>query len=442
MHVSLLDILRCPFCGSEVSIVENSALAREDTRIDTGVLGCECCAFPIVAGIPVMMADESTQCALHALEAGHGDAALFSLLGLSDDPARQERFRVLMAQESATYRDALDLLCHDAEATYFLYRFTDPTFVTAEALLQAIGGQQWPVQGRALDLCGGSGHLTRVLTGLRPPGEVGGRGQAAVGERGKAALPSPVIADVYFWKLWLASRFTAPDSDPVCCDANHPLPFARGTFSTVVLTDAFPYIWHKRLLAEEMMRLAGPDGVVLMPHLHSALGDNFSAGDTLTPAAYHALFEPMEPRLFSDDRMFNDVIENRVVDLTCDISPEQFGTEPALTLVASTRADLFRRYELDERPATETSSDARAIAGELTVNPLYRVELQEGSSILTLTFPTPEYEAEFGECRRYLPDRVAVEADLTDPISRETLGSEYETLLDRRVLIDAPVGYC
>ncbi|HIF21422.1 MAG TPA: hypothetical protein EYQ27_05805 [Gemmatimonadetes bacterium] len=80
--------------------------------------------------------------------------------------------------------------------------------------------------------------------------------------------------------------------------------------------------------------------------------------------------------------------------------------------------------------------------GTLTVNPLYQVELLGESSILTLTFPTPEYEAEFGQCRRYLPDRITVEADLTGPISREKLGPDYEELRDRRVIIDAPLGYC
>ena len=419
MHASLLDILRCPFCGTAVSIVENDALVREGARIDAGVLGCACCAFPVVAGIPVMMADEPTRRALHVLEAGRADEALFGLLGLAENTARRERFRVLMTQDTATYRDALGLLCHDAEGTYLLYRFTDPTFVAAGTLLRAIGQKDWTVQGRTLDLCGGTGHLTRVLTGLRPPGE--------------ALAPGTVLADVYFWKLWLAGRFTAPDSGPVCCDANHPLPFARGTFSTVVVADAFPYIWHKRLLAEEMMRLAGTDGVVVMPHLHSALGDNFSAGDTLTPAAYHALFELHQPRLFGDERIFNDVVEHRVVDLTRDVSPEQLGTEPSFTLVASARADLFRRYE---------PTDERVVIGELWVNPLYRVERRGESSILTLTFPTPEYEAEFGECRRYLPDRITVEADLTGPILRETLGAGYEELRDRRVLIDVPIGYC
>ena len=81
-------------------------------------------------------------------------------------------------------------------------------------------------------------------------------------------------------------------------------------------------------------------------------------------------------------------------------------------MVASARADLFRRYELTYE---------RDVTGELSVNPLYRIERRGESSILTLTFPTPEYEAEFGECRRYLPDRLTVDADLTGPILRETL---------------------
>ena len=417
MHTSLLDILRCPFCGTEVSVVENEALVRVGTRIDAGVLGCECCAFPVIAGIPVMMADETTRQALRTLEAGHGDEALVGLLGLSDDPARRERLSALMKTATATYRDGLDLLCLDAEGAYFLYRFTDPTFLTGETLLRAIAQRHWPVASRTLDLCGGSGHLTRVLAGLQP-------------ERSTAGT---ILADVYFWKLWLATRFTAPDAEPICCDANHPLPFAGKTFSTVVLADAFPYIWHKRLLAGEMMRLVGDDGVVMMPHLHSALGHNVSAGDTLTPAAYHALFAPHRPRLFSDARLFDDMVERRVVDLTRDVSPTQLGTESSLTLVAATRADLFRRYE---------ARDPGDVTGALTVNPLYRVVRHGAASLLTLTFPTPEYEAEFGECRRYLPDTLTVEGDLTGPIRPETVGTRYEDLRRRRVIIDAPVRYC
>lgn len=419
MHTDLLGILSCPYCGTDLTIVENQALVLDGDQLLEGVLGCQCCAYPVVAGIPVLIASDDTRRALHTLEAGQSDEALLQLLGVSDPGARREDFLRLMQRPDATYREALELLCEDAEGVCFLYRFTDPTYLTMEALLGAIAQAEWPFRRRTLDLCGGSGHLTRILSALRPA------------ENEPAS--STVLADVYFWKLWLASRFTEPDSAPVCCDANHPLPFARDAFSTVLLADAFPYIWHKRLLAEEMMRLTGEDGVVVMPHLHSALGDNFSAGNTLTPAAYRELFAQLQPRLFSDARMFDEVLEHRVVDLTRDMSPEELGDEAAVTLVASTRADLFRRYEVP---------DTTEVADVLTINPLYRVELQGDASVLSLAFPTPEYEEEFGDSRRYLPDRVTIDADLTGPITRAMFGADYPELRKRRVLIDAPAGYC
>jgi len=413
MREALLDLLRCPFCGSRLTVVENDALVRAAGRIESGVLGCDCCAFPVVAGIPVLIANDPTRHAVHQMEAGQHEDALFTLLGL--DEARGAAFRALLERGSrATYRDALAILSLDAEADNFLYRLSDPTYLTTQALLRGLGQQRWTVSRPVLDLCGGSGHLTRVLAGLHPAAGV-------------------VDADVYFWKLWMARRFTSPDCDPICCDANSPLPFARDTFSMAVLADAFPYIWHKRLLAEEMMRLVGPEGVIVMPHLHSSLGANFSAGQTLTPEAYRDLFASQQPRLFSDERLFADVLEHRTVDLTRDGSPADLGTEASLTLVASPRADLFRKYELP---------DAHEVTGELKVNPLYVVERRGDLSVLTLTFPTPQYEEEFGACKQYLPATVTVSADLTGRIVPADLGADYDDLRRRRVIIDAPPHYC
>jgi uncharacterized protein YbaR (Trm112 family)/SAM-dependent methyltransferase len=249
MHTSLLDVLRCPFCGSQLSIVEHDAVVMEEDRLEQGVLGCACCAFPVVAGIPVLMADDTARAALDALDAGRPEDALLALLAPSVDAGRGRRIRELVASGHATYGEALEALCDDAEGTYFRYRFSDPTHLTAESLLRAIAQSRWPLEGRALDLCGGSGHVTRAMSALRPAG-----------------APPTVLADLYYWKLWLARRFTAPDTEQICCDANQPLPFARSTFTTVVLADAFPYIWQKRLLAEEMMRLVDRHGVIVMPH--------------------------------------------------------------------------------------------------------------------------------------------------------------------------------
>jgi hypothetical protein len=345
---------------------------------------------------------------MHAMEAGRREEALASMLGL--DLAAARRLHALLQGGTATYRDALEIISPDAEATYFVYRFSDPTFVLAETLVRALdaGGT-----ARAIDLCGGSGHLTRVL-----------------GERSAEPV---VVADVFYWKLWLAQRFTAPGCAPVCCDANHPLPFAADTFPLVVLSDAFPYIWHKRLLAGEMLRLAGDRGTILMPHLHSSLGFNFSAGMTLTPAAYRDLFAPARPRLFRDSDLLGDILGHTAIDLSRDVTPEQAGEEPSVTLVASRDTVLFRKHHV---------ADPGALSGELRINPLYRVEPRGAQAQLTLTFPTPEYEEEFGSVRRYLPDSLTLDVDPRGQLTPAHFGAAYTDLRRRRILLDTPPRYC
>jgi uncharacterized protein YbaR (Trm112 family) len=410
MDLSLLDLLRCPFCGTPLDLVDNDALVRDGSQLLWGVLGCQCCAFPVIDGIPVLVADDPTRAAMHAMEDGRSDDALMSMLGL-DAPAAG-RLQALLQGGTATYRDALGIISPDAEGTYFVYRLSDPTFVLAETLVRAIGADGRRT-ARAIDLCGGSGHLTRVL--------------------GELSAHPVVVADVYYWKLWLAQRFTAPGCAPICCDANHPLPFAAGTFSMVVLSDAFPYIWHKRLLAGEMLRLAGESGTILMPHLHSSLGFNFSAGMTLTPAAYRDLFAPAQPRLFRDSDLLGDILGHTAIDLSRDVTPEQAGDEPSVTLVATRDPDVFRKH---------VTHDPGALAGELRVNPLYHVEQRGPQATLTLTFPTPEYEEEFGAVRRYLPDTLTVDADLRGALTPSQFGSAYTDLRRRRVLLDTPPRYC
>jgi len=407
MDLSLLDLLRCPFCGTHLDLVDNEALVRDGSRVMWGVLGCQCCAFPVLDGIPVLIADDQTRAAMHAMEAGHKDEALASMLGL-DVPATG-RLHALLQGGTATYRDALEIISPDAEGTYFVYRFSDPTFVLAEALVRAIGAGG---TARAIDLCGGSGHLTRVLE--------------------EQCTEPVVVADVFYWKLWLAQRFTAPGCAPVCCDANHPLPFAAGTFPLVVLSDAFPYIWHKRLLAGEMLRLAGDRGTILMPHLHSSLGFNFSAGMTLTPAAYRDLYAPAQPRLFRDSDLLGDILGHTAIDLSRDVTPEQAGDEPSVTLVVSRDTGVFRKHHV---------ADPGALTGELRINPLYRVDARGARAELTLAFPTPEYEEEFGAVRRYLPDSLTLDVDPRGPLTPAQFGAAYTDLRRRRILLDTPQRY-
>ena len=188
-----------------------------------------------------------------------------------------------------------------------------------------------------------------------------------------------------------------------------------------------------RMAGIRIRRRAGTDGTILMPHLHSSLGFNFSAGMTLTPAAYRDLFEAGHPRLFRDSDLLGDILGHTAIDLSRDVTPEQAGEEPSVTLVASRDAGIFR---------THLSADPGALTGELRVNPLYRIEQRGAQASLTLTFPTPEYEEEFGAVRRYLPDTLTLDADLRGPLQPSQFGPAYTDLRRRRILLDTPARYC
>src|SRR5688572_868932 len=244
MKLELLQILECPFCGGHVHPVKASTQVSAG-EITTGILLCECSAYPVLAGIPFMRTGRDAERAMALIGTGERERAMGLLLGLEENDSTTLR---TLLSPSVTFREALALLDRSAEVVYLLYRFSDPTFIASEAVLLALTQDPRCRAKHILDIGGGTGHLTRSLCRSEPPGKV-------------------ILADVAFWKVFLAKMFIAPACQPVCCDANHPLPFARETFSLVNCSDAFHYIWSKRQLAAEMQRLVGLAGVIAMPHL-------------------------------------------------------------------------------------------------------------------------------------------------------------------------------
>ena len=53
MHLQTLDLLRCPYCGGRLELVDTMFHQASGNELQDGVLGCECCIFPVVNGIPV-----------------------------------------------------------------------------------------------------------------------------------------------------------------------------------------------------------------------------------------------------------------------------------------------------------------------------------------------------------------------------------------------------
>ena len=377
-----------------ISVVNDGIVNEINGELRTAILGCECCAFPLVDGIPVFLANDCTREALHALDANDLGRARQILLGLDDTSARAVS-TLTDADREPTYRELLGIISDDAESDYFLYRFSDPTYRNADAIIRALTTHHNYNSGTAaLDLCGGSGHLTRSLLARPQAGET-------------------VLADLYYWKLWIAARTTAVDCTAICCDASAPLPFTSRIFSTVVLSDAFPYIWHKRLCADEMTRIGTDDAIIVMPHLHNALGENISAGNTLTPSSYRQLFSQRPVRLFDDKVLLDEILKNATIDLVRNIEADALGRTPP---------------DLEVRDT-------------LIVNPLYDVSYDNGQSHLTRRFPTAEYGREYQALERYLPEQLDVSGDLRGPLTAKQVGIDYAELRRQRVLLDVPDQY-
>ncbi|MFI5179288.1 MAG: hypothetical protein ACHQO8_12015 [Vicinamibacterales bacterium] len=418
MHLETLDLLRCPYCGGRLTLVESLFHERAGDAIRDGILGCHCCIFPVVDGIPVLHLQPAATAARDQMQAGRPDLARRTMFGLDDD-AQAEAFESVASSDAATYRDTVDALGPNFEGGYFLYRFSDPTFVVAEAVVRAVARTVLGGGRRAVDICGGSGHLTRsLLDGSSPP---------------------PVLADLYFAKVWLARRFTAPGCEPICCDGNAPMPFARGAFGFAMCTDAFMYIWTKRQFVGEMARLIDrPDaepGAVLIGHTHNERTWSPSHGQPLTPEGYADLFETLEPRIFAEAGLFGDVIERGTLDLSRRDSRETLNGDPALTIVATRHPGVFARHAVD------ALGTRRAATGEYRLNPLYAAAPEGGRVRLRLRFPGDDYEQEYGACRRYLPDEVTVDRAALDALPATTVPEPLADLARRRVVLDLPTRY-
>ena len=418
MLTDTLDILRCPYCGGRLSLVDSIFHRRTPDRIDDGVLGCQCCLFPVVDGIPVLHLLPASIQALEQMKSGRADLARRTMVGLDDD-AQAEAFEAAAASNDATYRETVEALGPNFEGGYFLYRFSDPTYMVAQAVVQAVASTVLGGSRRAIDICGGSGHVTRTLLDLSDE--------------------PPVLADLYFAKVWLARRFTAPGCEPVCCDGNAPMPFARGAFGFAMCTDAFMYIWTKRQFVGEMERLvddrrngAAP-GAVLIGHTHNERTWTPSHGQPLSHEGYADLFETFEPRIFGEAGLFDDVVSGGPLDLSRRDAPATLDANQALTIVASRDPRVFTPHALP--PSSNVAG------GEFRINPLYTIT-PDGSGVrLRLGFPNEEYEQEYAAIRRYLPEELTLDQSAIAAIESGRVSGALTDLVRRKAIVDLPKKY-
>jgi SAM-dependent methyltransferase len=411
MRLQTVELLRCPYCGGRLTHRDDLFHVRTAHDLTFGILACACAQFPIVSGVAVLTVEGVADNAREQVAAGQPADASRTMFAAGDDDLA-ERYDTVVDDAGLTYADVVNALGPDfVEGRYFLYRFSDPTFVVAEAVVQALAVVLLADGGRVVDVCGGSGHVTRTLAHF--------------------TTAPPVLMDWSFAKLWLARRFTVPHADLVCADAHTALPFRRGAFRLAVCSDAFHYIWSKALLAHELAHVVDDRGAVAVTHVHNALQPNESAGMPLPPCGYRELFEAFGGRVFAESALLEQALCGRI-DLGVNVPPSVLDADPALTIVAARREDVF---------ATHAVQPSLAVRGALRINPLYALQPAHEGTELTLVFPSEQYEQEFGHCRKYLPERLTLDRETLGAIEQGGETPQINDLRARRVLLDLPKGF-
>jgi hypothetical protein len=187
----------------------------------------------------------------------------------------------------------------------------------------------------------------------------------------------------------------------------------------------------------------GPDGAALISHTHNQCTWTPSHGQPLTPDGYRQLFETLEPRLFAEAGLFADVVRGGPLDLTRRDDVQTLEAAPALTIAASRHPGVFARHALVPPPGRPR--------GEFRLNPLYvRVDApataddRTGNAAATrfrLQFPSDDYEQEYGACREYLPDAIAIPPSSLQALDRGEVPADLSDWLRRRVIVDLPKRY-
>ncbi|MFF8035242.1 class I SAM-dependent methyltransferase [Streptomyces sp. NPDC016626] len=354
--------------------------------------------WPVVAGIPWLRTgrEEVRERVVRRTEEGDPDGAALVLLADTDDwwdgPSPSSG-ALRAALGAATLREAVTLLGMGRVGTYFLHRWSDPTWLAVLALTARHSPGGLPV----LELACGAGHLLRELR-LR-------------GHRDLTGI------DVVFAKLWLARRFVAPWARLVCADVTAPWPLRPpGRPAYVACHDALYFLPRKEEVVRRALAYAGGGGVVL-GHCHNRLVPGPVSGLPLDPAGWRALLPGAV--------CYDDADLTRALLAGAAPRPrtagELAGCE-AMALVSTPPPP----------PGHGRLSPDRPVPGRpLRPNPLYR----DGR----LRWPGERWRDEYGSAARaYLPGRIDLPSALLADARAGRLTPEVTDLARRRVLLDLP----
>lgn len=450
--------LVCPEC--------RATLAFEASRVQPlaggvfGVLTCPCSAYPVVDGIPVIRrgqvdvqdhmtgkAEVDGPTVAHLVELVRGDDPLEALVALLAFPpptplnlgarpgvrlpftrgpwprvaheARRGEVRALLGElDSLTAQDWMEL-CYDRSSDrisgelfpYFFIRFGQPRYLSSISFLQALPHDHGPV----LDMACGFGHIMYHLAERENP-------VASVG------------LDRNFFQLWVGRRYVAPGQSWVCADRLDSLPFADDAFGASLCTDAFHLFPVQQEAMDELRRIA-QDDTVLLDRVGNAELEPRDTDEERDPAGYVSLLRGAPWRMTCEDELVADYRAGRGVQLATPRPPEDFAGRKWLSLITSRNESLFIDVDSFDTPLHG--------AGDLRINPVYRVERDEaGDQVhLRFEFPTTWYAFENSMMLSYTSAGEWMDTKTFDALCEGLATDRTTHFLDRFVVLGIPPRY-
>lgn len=415
MKINCLDLMNCPYCGTEFSI--GDIFERKRDEIVSGYIKCGCSEFPVIEGILNLKIGSLTEYIIRLLKKGEVKKALgISLWKYSEgiftivNILPKSLQRILLAYTETVskyiYRKYLKetsfynfLGKKTSESNIYLkHRFSAETLWAVYPFLPLLKNRE-----RILDIGCGTGHASFIISNHAKPKE-------------------QFCVDYAFRNLYLAKKYFVENAELICLDANYPLPFRSNTFDTIFMLDAFHYVNSRASLAREMERLLLYQGLLLLPHLHNSLSHDPSAdGSPLSPRNWVSLFQELPAKALPERSVMENFLLENKLDLLKEYSEDELNTSGAIIIIAIKDRSLFKIYRGLETELLKHKDN-------LIINPIYSFSHRGQQIVLRRCFPSESFRREFPIAETYLPAEYVIDERINKIMEGRALNLTLATL--------------
>jgi SAM-dependent methyltransferase/uncharacterized protein YbaR (Trm112 family) len=235
-----------------------------------------------------------------------------------------------------------------------------------------------------------------------------------------------------FYRLYLAKHHVAPDATFVCAPADQVLPFDTGALSGVICSDAFHYFEHRAGSVREARRVLTEDGILIVCRFGNRDVEP-REGYELPLEGYRRLFVGIPHVVLGEDDLVSRYLKRCGPDLRNEQAPDALRQQKWLSIVAGRDVNRCPPIHFEDWPHA---------AGHLQINPIYTSsDLSTGGRRLTFAFPSTWYAFENERYREY----AAAECELSEldiqAIASRSRSLRLDELVNQFVVLGMPETY-